>query len=292
MTTNYKYPLAISGEVEELKALIPKLKKLGYKTYAISNWKHCPILVNNYRGDLGLLSNLAESDKYERNRISVSLADLSPECILAIAAVREDGEYQPGEYVRWLGNKPCIGKIVAKDGFDNCYALDVNGNLKSYDSCHKDYLERLNMEEIISYFKGKEAHPIVKKDNKMAAVECIKLLIEANQVSKEELFPEKDKEYDHTYSNVILITEDNLSITDPEQLVYGIIDKWNKNERKAKNCQKGKLWFSTVAAREEYIIINKPCMSFSEIKEWKLSNNNSLEHLLFKVKQKLNDSAK
>lgn len=74
----------------------------------------------------------------------------------------------------------------------------------------------------------------------------------------------------------LLVTEDGVSIYDEEQLLWSLREHdWFKTEMFCKFPVKGKLdnpirwkefkWFSTEQARQDYIILNKPVLSLSDI---------------------------
>lgn len=134
------------------------------------------------------------------------------------------------------------------------------------------------------------------KSDKLSAVECIKLLIEANQVSKEELYPETVVE---TELPVLLTTEDGVDIRNPNNQVYGLYtDNWRTedvinyidNGKTGTSCEDW-LVFSTPEARESYIVMNKPMLSLQDIKNWELSpeygDGKGLEKLTELVKSKI-----
>jgi hypothetical protein len=73
------------------------------------------------------------------------------------------------------------------------------------------------------------------------------------------------------YPEVLLVTEDGVEITDKDQEVWILFDNW-----KCAVCSVAWLaamtvgkWkkFSTAAARDEYILLNKPVLSVKEVME-------------------------
>lgn len=70
-----------------------------------------------------------------------------------------------------------------------------------------------------------------------------------------------------------LMTADNVTIKDPEQIVYKVNpSSWGTSQPKAKNVQQvppqcTMRIYSTKEARSEYILMNKPLFSISDLQE-------------------------
>lgn len=88
----------------------------------------------------------------------------------------------------------------------------------------------------------------------------------------------------HTKPPVILTTEGGVKVTDPNCNLYGFYEDAEQLgfRGRASWCDgRGKL-FSTLAARDEYILWNKPCLTGKEVETWYLSSGtlDSLDKIL------------
>lgn len=70
----------------------------------------------------------------------------------------------------------------------------------------------------------------------------------------------------------ILVTEDKISIADPEQEIYGVDNWWRDYTTYAKDYDKSVYtqeckWFSIPDARKQYIKANKPLLTYQEVSQ-------------------------
>ena len=79
-------------------------------------------------------------DKYVSNLKKAGVLDLWFEPVY-------NTDYYAGDWVVWTGLVGATGKIV-KYNDDDCYSLDINGDLKRYTSCHTSHLRLATKEEI------------------------------------------------------------------------------------------------------------------------------------------------
>lgn len=77
----------------------------------------------------------------------MAYTNLPKEIVETWEPVYKEEELKVGDWVKWSGATPVIAKIH-KYNNDNCYTLDVNGNLLSHNSCNKMHLRKVTPEEI------------------------------------------------------------------------------------------------------------------------------------------------
>ena len=86
MTTKFIQPVSMRVTKEQyLRDLREPLLAMGYEEILITSFTHTPILVNNYGGRNGILSNTCEEAVIIENRHFIP--DYNPEYFLAVAAM-------------------------------------------------------------------------------------------------------------------------------------------------------------------------------------------------------------
>lgn len=94
------------------------------------------------------------------------------------------------------------------------------------------------------------------------------------------LFNAKTRKWAEIVEEVILVTEDGVSVTDPEQVVYALGKSLNKRTVGVINAVKWDswwLWFSTPEARDEYIKWNVKEYSLNDILSFYLDVDDGFE---------------
>jgi hypothetical protein len=69
-------------------------------------------------------------------------------------------------------------------------------------------------------------------------------------------------------NKLLFITEDGVSVTDEEQIVWYVDDRCKLNTRKAKNANgspKCVKIYSKADSANEYVLLNKPCLSLNDL---------------------------
>lgn len=80
--------------------------------------------------------------------------------------VYKQDEYKIGDWVYWSGNNPTFAKINSEIGTDNCYKLDVDGNISSHNNCHKSNLRKATQEEIQNHLVSLAKEKVVSVGGK------------------------------------------------------------------------------------------------------------------------------
>lgn len=94
---------------------------------------------------------------------------------------------------------------------------------------------------------------------------------------------------------VLLTTQDDIEITDPTTHVWGVhkamLDYTIDDTYVISIGQINALWFSTEAARDEYIARNKRLFSIEDIKQWDDKQLDSFSSLLEIAKERINETS-
>ena len=99
---NYKFiqPVSMRVTKEQYKRdLGEPLLVMGYKEVSISEWDERPILVTNYLGEIGNMTNGTRRSKDNFNRYFIH--EYNPEFFLAIAAMTKGENPIVGEWLVW-----------------------------------------------------------------------------------------------------------------------------------------------------------------------------------------------
>lgn len=114
-------------------------------------------------------NNTTQTTNMDKQAMKQQLETLQKQ-IKALQEQIDAPDYLPiGTIVKWTGIRPVIGKIVARNGEN--YALDVDSNLKSYDSCNYKYIERATPAEIEEYNKPKSKVVTIGSENTKVTVD-------------------------------------------------------------------------------------------------------------------------
>lgn len=98
----------------------------------------------------------------------MAYTNLPKEIVETWEPVYKEEEFEIGDWVKWSENALVIAKIH-KCNNDNCYTLDVNGDLQSHSNCHKKYLTKATPEEVKEHLdnllleEAKKKYPIGTK---------------------------------------------------------------------------------------------------------------------------------
>lgn len=156
----FKYPLAITGTLEEREALIPKLKELGYvwKAIARNDGSKYNLLRTNYGpGGLGY--------HYDPS-VCMEVPASNPELVLALAAAVDDAEIYKGECVIFTDqhNHFTPGKlyVAQKAGWDEIFLfINDRGAADGWGGGgNRKMFRKASKEEIVAHFDKPSVLPI------------------------------------------------------------------------------------------------------------------------------------
>ena len=107
------------------------------------------------------------------------------------------------------------------------------------------------------------------------------------------------QEIDRDWKKPVLITtQDGTEVTNKYQLLYGVTDQWTKKDQSVEGVQRypteGCTWFSTSAARTEWMIRNKLLFSIVDLQNMDKEQypGSSIDHTLGLSVEKLKAEAK
>lgn len=120
-TPKFAYPLAIEGTEEELKALVPKLEKLGYSivTGLGRNYEDVYGAYRAIKTDFGPQNGVIGYISWKEYDDHIFVNANNPDLVLALAAMREGNEFHVGESVILAASFDTKGwdKVMGHNGF-------------------------------------------------------------------------------------------------------------------------------------------------------------------------------
>jgi hypothetical protein len=187
--------LAISGSIEQLKALFEPLKLLGYNEYQITpDWYCRPYLITRFSSEpdfIGEFTNLDnEVGDYEYAlKVSAENTDL----VLGLAAmISEVSDTHKGEWYKYIGEtdgKRFVNNNLyklSKSSLDDEFAFkDEGNNNNGYYPYNKDYFIKATAEEICNHFDCKIINNCVIKYPALGAVRSASFITVNLGLSKE-----------------------------------------------------------------------------------------------------------
>lgn len=159
---NFATPLAIEGTKEQLEALVPKLKELGYKG---TNWSSdgCPYLLTDF-------ADIPDRLDYNQDNADNFIVSASnPELVLALAAMVKGDEFHVGEIVichtgydgHYTEGK--LYKILSGDVKGECVGPDDRMSITNGFDDNNRYFRKATKEEILSHFAKQENNKNMSK---------------------------------------------------------------------------------------------------------------------------------
>ena len=142
-----------NGEQYE-KDLRTPLLEMGYREECIEDledWKNCCLLVNNYMGEIGVLTNLPVSTAEYFGRILIGEYD--PKRFLYLASIKGTGTKAATDFFLKEGNivindNGVVGLVV---GDKLKVIVQKNGDVVDVSSTEENYEDLLQIEEIREY---------------------------------------------------------------------------------------------------------------------------------------------
>lgn len=176
MTTKFIQPVSMRVTEEQyLRDLREPLLAMGYEESLITSFTHTPILVNNYGGRNGILSNTCEEAVIIENRHFIP--DYNPEYFLAVAAMTSEKFGIVGEWWRSIGeltSYPIGNRLFTKGklykGIKNLrdyitFVSDI-GQEQRVGVYNLQYFTKATLQDLIAYFETDSA---VKNNTAMEA---------------------------------------------------------------------------------------------------------------------------
>ena len=159
MQNKFTQPVSMQVTKEQYeKDLREPLLAMGYEESLITSFTNIPILVNNYGGRNGILSNICKEGAIIENRHFIP--DYNPEYFLAVAAMTSEKYGIKEEWWKCV-NKSDIAflfgklyKCICKDHTDNMPLFeDRSGNFNGYQEIsHLKYFTKATLQELIQNF--------------------------------------------------------------------------------------------------------------------------------------------
>ena len=201
MTTKFIQPVSMRVTQEQYeKDLRDPLLAMGYEENLITSFSHTPILVNNYGGRNGILSNTSEEAAIIENRHFIP--DYNPEYFLAVAAMTSETFGIVGEWWRF--------KVQGYDEFTynklyKCIGHNINNKAPIFISNKDTYngftskaqfqiLSKATLSDLINKLEPKTN----KNTNNMELTEkekevLVKLVTKENEAIFEKIGVKRDK---------------------------------------------------------------------------------------------------
>lgn len=156
-------------EEQYTKYLKDELLKMGYIESCLAYSLKASYITNNFRGQLGTITNLIQNDVKNYGR--TYLDSFNPELFLALASMTNNPEGNYGEY--WVfQDEACWpmwinGKLYKQMGNlnDGEAFIDDTGCPNGMHPDNFDYFRKATAEEIMEHFKPKEEELIPEKEN-------------------------------------------------------------------------------------------------------------------------------
>ena len=201
MTTKFIQPVSMRVTQEQyLRDLREPLLAMGYEESLITSFTHTPILVNNYGGRNGILSNTCEEAVIIENRHYIP--EYNPEYFLAVAAMTSETFGIIGEWWKCIEDEThyftngklykCVEKYNNIFPTYRCNIFTKQGYIES--AWHFRYFTKATLSDLINHFEPK----INKNTNNMELTQqekevLAKLVNKDNEAIFEKIGVKRDK---------------------------------------------------------------------------------------------------
>ena len=209
MTTKFIQPVSMRVTQEQyLRDLREPLLAMGYEESLITSFTHTPILVNNYGGRNGILSNTCEEAVIIENRHFIP--DYNPEYFLAVAAMTSETFGIVGEWWKCIEDethyftKDKLYKCVEKyNNIIPTYRCNVSTKQGYTESAwHFRYFIKATLSDLINKFEPKTNKNTTNMELTQQEKEVLaKLVNKDNEAIFEKIGVKRDKKSDKRIKN-------------------------------------------------------------------------------------------